>query len=351
MNIEELFFELLRVAIGNQVFLSHTPCADEWGELYAMAKKQSLVGVCFAGVQRLQSQRQAPNSWGNEQGELLYLQWMGMAAKIQQKNEVLNAQCVTLQAQLTSEGMHSCILNGQGNAALYYPWLTLLRQSGDIDVWIEGGRDSVLNYVQSVCPTEDVRDNHAALNVFKDTEVEAHFRPATLRNPFKNKNLQSFFEKEGQACFLNSIELKGGTISVPTCEFNLVYQLVHIFEHFYTEGVGLRQVMDYYFVLRTVMNGTEGSGRYREAKKVISGLGLDRFASALMWVIKTFIGHDNTSTSSAQADYGNFFLGNRTKRTVGSCLMRSCCRETSGNKTIGRKECTILSGVHSGWCI
>lgn len=156
--------------------------------------------------------------------------------------------------------------------------------------------------------TEDVRDNHAALNVFKDTEVEAHFRPATLRNPFKNKKLQSFFEKEGQACFLNSIELKGGTISVPTCEFNLVYQLVHIFEHFYTEGVGLRQVMDYYFVLRTVMNGTEGSGRYREAKKVISGLGLDRFASALMWVIKTvFIGHDNTSTSSAQADYGNFF--------------------------------------------
>lgn len=40
---DKLFFELIRVAIGNQVCLSHTPSADEWGELYAMAKKQPIV--------------------------------------------------------------------------------------------------------------------------------------------------------------------------------------------------------------------------------------------------------------------------------------------------------------------
>lgn len=60
MNIENTFFELIQVAIGTWICLSHTPSTDEWGELYAMAKKQSLVGVCFAGVQRLQLQRQEP---------------------------------------------------------------------------------------------------------------------------------------------------------------------------------------------------------------------------------------------------------------------------------------------------
>ena len=52
-DINNLFFELIQVALGTRICLSHTPRADEWGELYSMAKKLSLVGVCFAGVQKL----------------------------------------------------------------------------------------------------------------------------------------------------------------------------------------------------------------------------------------------------------------------------------------------------------
>lgn len=48
------------MSLGTRICLSHSPSADEWGELYKMAKKQSLVGVCFAGVQKLQMQRQEP---------------------------------------------------------------------------------------------------------------------------------------------------------------------------------------------------------------------------------------------------------------------------------------------------
>ena len=39
MTTEQLFFELIQVAIGTRICLSHTPSVDEWGELYAMAKK------------------------------------------------------------------------------------------------------------------------------------------------------------------------------------------------------------------------------------------------------------------------------------------------------------------------
>ena len=325
MNTEKLFFDLVRVSIGQQVCLSQTPSESEWGELYAMAKKQSLVGVCFAGVQRLVVQRQGPP-------EMLYLTWMGMAAKIQQRNEVVNRQCVDLQKRLSADGLWSCILKGQGNAALYQckvskvssdaADLSMLRQSGDIDVWIEGGRKKVVDYVQQVAPTDDIRDNHAALNVFDSTEVEAHFRPATLRNPIRNKRLQKFFERTSDDCISHEIDLAGGKINVPTTEFNLVYQLVHIFEHFYTEGVGMRQVMDYYFVLRAANKkvcashpsdslssrdwpaaSSEGSIKFQEVSNVITDLGLDRFASALMWVIKTvFIGHDDHN------DDDNYFL-------------------------------------------
>ena len=110
-NINTLFFELIQVAIGTRICLSHTPSADEWGKLYAMAKKQSLVDVCFAAVQRLPEDERPQ--------EMLYLTWMGMAAKIQQRNEVVNRQCVELQAKLSANGLRSSILKGQGVAALY----------------------------------------------------------------------------------------------------------------------------------------------------------------------------------------------------------------------------------------
>lgn len=49
--IEQLFFELIRVATGMQNTLSKTLSTLEWKQLYDMAKKQSLVGICFVSIQ------------------------------------------------------------------------------------------------------------------------------------------------------------------------------------------------------------------------------------------------------------------------------------------------------------
>ena len=134
MNIERLFFELLRVSIGASGCLSRTPTDEEWKALYDMAKKQSLVGVCFAGVQKLVEQQQTSE-------EMLYLTWMGMAAKIQQRNEVVNQQCVEVQRMIAERGYRSCIIKGQSNHPNYTSTgsvqvqdLAMLRQSGDIDI-------------------------------------------------------------------------------------------------------------------------------------------------------------------------------------------------------------------------
>lgn len=183
-DINKLFFELIQVAIGTRICLSHTPSADEWSELYNIAKKQSLVGVCFAGVQKLQTQRQEPP-------EMTYLTWMGMAAKIQQRNEVITRQCVELQAKLSADGFHSCILKGQGVAQYYPDHLRILRQSGDIDIFVEGGFEKVITAAQKIARVGTCSYVHAEWEVFDDTEVELHYRPSTLRNLIKK---QSFTE-------------------------------------------------------------------------------------------------------------------------------------------------------------
>lgn len=286
--IEQLFFELLRVAIKVQNTLSRIPSAEEWDKLYRMSKKQSLVGISFAGIQRVVEYEKIYHCG---MPELLYFTWMGMAAKIQQRNEVVNRQCVELQEKLSADGFRSYIMKGQAVGSLYGQ-IGLLRQSGDIDVFLEGGLNKVLAYARTYGGVAKVNELEMSVSIFTDTEVEFHYRPFIMRNPFKNRRLQKYFESQEKKQFSNYLILdkeKELSICAPTVEFNLVHQLVHTYHHFITEGVGLRQLMDYYFVIQA-----SNAEDIRECKKIVENLGLNRFASALMWVIKTvFVGHDN----------------------------------------------------------
>lgn len=266
IRIEDIFFELLLVAIGNADCLSHTPTDKEWKALYDMAKKQSLVGVCFAGVQKLVEQQRAPE-------EMLYLTWMGMAAKIQQRNEVVNRQCVVLQASLAGDGFRSCILKGQG-VARFYGSIAGLRQSGDIDIWVEGRRDNTIkNLREKGINIKEADIHHGVAECFRETEVEIHFKPSWFYNPFTYRTFNNWIDSKSNDCFCNE---KGGIIT-PTTEFNLVYLVIHIYRHFLSEGVGIRQLMDYYFVLLASNEIERANANY-----VLRKLGLERFSSAIM---------------------------------------------------------------------
>lgn len=121
------------------------------------------------------------------------------------------------------------------------------------------------------------------VEVFLDTEVEFHYRPMVLRDPFKNRRLQQYFDENAAIQFENTVLLdkeKGLKIKAPTNTFNLVHQLVHIYLHFITGGVGLRQLMDYYFVLKACQIVDQSEGL-----EVIHQIGLDRFAGGLSWVL------------------------------------------------------------------
>lgn len=283
MKQERLFFELIRVAIGNAVCLSHTSTAAEWNELYAMAKKQSLVGICFAGVQRLQMQQQCPP-------EQLYLQWMGMAAKIQQRNDVLNRRCAELQAKLSDCGLRSAVLKGQGVASLYDEPLRALRQSGDIDLWVDASKEKVVELARKTGSKDKVSYLHIGANFFNDTEVELHYRPTYMRNPFHNKGMQEFCELHKQDWITHD------RLVVPSEEFNVVYLLSHIYRHLFGMGIGMRQIMDYYFVLVNVKTSTGLSTGSRElsancsVNSILKSLGLYNFAGAVMYVLQEVFG-------------------------------------------------------------
>lgn len=176
-----------------------------------------------------------------------------MTAKIQQKNDVVNRQCVELQKKLSKENLQLCILKGQSAACLYGDELSRLRQSGDTDAWVNASRKDIIKYVQKIAHTTNVREHHMELEAFDETEVEIHFWPAVIRHFLKNRKLQSWFEGKRNEVFCNHINLHGSsdlTICAPTQEFHAVQQMAHMYHHLFDSGIGLRQVMDYYFMLK-----------------------------------------------------------------------------------------------------
>lgn len=187
--IAQLFFELIRVSIGTQVTLSKPPSAEEWKELYAMAKKQSLVGICFAGVQKASPQpspegkgeKSLPSGGDLEEvyiPEMLYLIWMGMAAKIQQRNEVMNDHTQKALELFHKDGFECTTLKGQGIANLYGS-LAGLRQSGDIDLWVQGGRMKLYDYsLKTFGKLEGLTYHHIHFPIWVDVEIEANTWPS-----------------------------------------------------------------------------------------------------------------------------------------------------------------------------
>ena len=277
-----LFFSLIRLSIGSSDTLCRNPFGDEWDKLYRMAVKQSLVGVCFAGGKRYMNAAQQRGETSNIPHKLYY-QWLGTAVQIQQRNELMNTRCVELQFKLSSSGFTSSILKGQGVAALYGE-LKDLRQPGDIDVYVDCGREKAIEYARSIGQGNiDWDYKHLHLKVFKDTEVEMHYRPEVLLNLVKNRRLKRWFRSDEVQ---KQIFQQNGEIITPSVVFNLFYILLHIYRHFLYEGVGLRQLMDYYFVLRTTNMQDDKS----KSLAAIEAFGMKRFAKGVMWIMQHVFG-------------------------------------------------------------
>lgn len=325
-NINNLFFNLIRVAIGTQDTLTRVPSAHEWDLLYAMAKKQSLVGICFAGVKRL-CDSETEDYCG--MSERLYFRWIGMAAKIKKRNYLVNWRCVELQDGLAEEGFRSCILKGQSAAYYYGEHLACLRQSGDIDVWVDASRRDILNFVQRVAPTTNVREHHVEFGFCHDTEVEIHFWPAVIRHFLKNRRLQKWFDGKRDVVFDNHIDLHGPmdlTICAPTPEFHAVQQMAHMYHHLFESGLGFRQVLDYFFVLCSIDRLDDSEATRAEVYEAITWIGMKRFAGALMYVLQKAMGLDRSKMlcepNEADGDFllnelmlmGNFGRGDTRKK-------------------------------------
>ena len=248
---QRIFFEFLRFCIGTVQEVPSSLKGADWRVLYAMARKQCLVGVLFDGIKRL------PADVGMDKG--LLFQWMAQNQTLRKANARLDKAAVEVAEWFGRKGFRTCVLKGQGNALLYPPGME--RTPGDIDLWVDGGDRKVVSFVRSLSPDEKVCYHHIGFPEYNGVEVEVHFRPSFLFCFRHNRCLQGYYERVMDGQFAHKVKLgEQGEVAVPKAEFNLIFQLTHIFTHLMNEGIGLRQLLDYFFVLKNTnfIGNTDG---------------------------------------------------------------------------------------------
>lgn len=280
--LEDALFTLLRIGLGvaEPQPSGFALSAEDWERLYSMAGEQSVLGIAYAGIERLPKDAQPPME--------LAFQWASEAETVRGHNRLVNGVAVRLTQLFAAEGRRSAILKGAANARLYPD--EFIRQCGDVDIWVEGGRKNVLKLLKEKNLIAGelslmmlyAAPHHVDLAPGPDgIHVEVHFEPSSgNKDPFANWRMMRYLAGEiAKAC------MAPGGFCVPSIKFALAMQLSHIQRHFLMKGVGLRQIVDYYVLLQ---NSTEAD-RTKVAAR-LRAFGLSHMAGALMWVLGEKLG-------------------------------------------------------------
>ncbi len=274
---KRIFFDFLAYSLSGNRETPQFVNAIDWDEMYRIGSEQSLLGVLFCGISQLPKEA-AP-------GRELLLKWYSAAEQIRRRNIVMNNATAEVYRLITHEGAAACVLKGQGNAVMYADPYS--RTSGDIDVWMNCGRKAVRRIGRKLFrEKDDIRFHHYEFVYNGGVDVELHVYPSIMNNPFYNRRMRKWFGSMFGMQSNNVAELPGGgCAAVPTPAFNVVYQLAHVYHHFFDEGIGLRQLVDYMHVLMAYGKERE----HADCVNTLRRLGLYKFAGAVSWVLREML--------------------------------------------------------------
>ena len=270
----EQFFSLLRYALGAASSFDACPTEAEWRYIYEQGVRQSVIALLFTAVNRLRDEQEPPLE--------LTMKWATEAEDVRALNALLNSESKRLTDLFEGEGFHTAILKGQANARLYPDPMS--RQPGDIDIFVDGGKERVgalLTRLGMIAEGEQPQVHHWHLpEGFSEVIVEVHHRPLprTDSDTRHTDRIMAYLQGE----FETATTFCPEGFRVPSIAYALVMQLSHLRRHAITGGgIGLRQVIDYYVLLNHATDA-----ELQQLRIQVKHFGMKQFAAALMWMLQ-----------------------------------------------------------------
>ena len=268
-NANRLFFELLLVNTNARKALHRSYTEEEWNDALVIAQQQAIEGVLLSAIERLPDNQRPP--------KMVLLQWIGSVQMLEPYSIKIAEASDCVVKYFRENGFACNILKGSA-VARYYPQPER-RQSGDVDVWVDGGREKIYDFARKFDKDGKlygVNYHHIHFHLLDEVHIEVHIWPSFLSSPLRNRRLQMF----------SNLHRPSMDTDYPSLAFDRVFILLHCYRHMCDDGVGLRQIMDYFYVLKQGFNEDDKA----DAVNWIKQLGMRRFARGLMWVLKDYFG-------------------------------------------------------------
>ena len=308
--MQQIVFELLRVAIGNKECLSSHLTDEEWEEVYSVCERQEVVGLAFRAIERLPREQQPPTA--------LMEKWTHEVEVLKQRNGLIAKRCLEVCEYYAKQGMISYVLMPLGEDSCHE----------DIDILCcpkekKDGKFGLIEYVnfQYVSSTYHLKPKVVRQVVDWKTgsfPVDVRFKFSYLNCPWHDRWLQKWVEERMLSVRLT---IGDGGYPVPSNIFNVVYQLIHLYRKLFCESIRFSHLYDYYLALRKFRDEglgfrdeslgfrDESLGEKDSVMNIIEHVGMKKFAGAVMYVLQTVFGMpDEYLICKPDARHGSFVL-------------------------------------------
>ncbi len=215
----------------------------DYEEVMRLAEEQSVVGLVTAGLEHVVDVKMPQE---------VLLQFIGQTLQIEQQNNAMNDFVAGLIREMRKEGIYALLVKGQGVAQCYEK--PLWRAPGDVDLFLSDENyersKSFLKTKASSIEQEYLREKHLGMTI-DDWLVELHGSlycglSSRIERELDNVRNDTFY---GGA--VRSWDNGGVQIFQLKAENDAFYVFTHILQHFFKEGLGMRQVCDWCRLLWT----------------------------------------------------------------------------------------------------
>ncbi len=299
LPIEILFSSLRSALFGGDVEAEvyQNLTAEEWQQLFRMAAQQGVVAIVYDVVAQLPKESQPPRSTN--------IQWALSVEAIENRHEMQRKTSALLANLWAEQGIQTIVMKGLA-IGTYFPQ-PAHRECGDLDCFLvkDGCTTSdgyeVANQICEQIGAKVSRDYYKDATIkYRGLLVENHRFYLPIRGGRKVKELERHLEK---------IALRGRTslvpdtkLIVPSADFNALFLTIHGLNHFLSEGIKLRHILDWALLLKAEQNNIDWTEFYEWADR----MHMTRFADALTAISVKYFGLEITNpaihTTSPYAD-------------------------------------------------
>ena len=282
MGFNKAYLDFLRYTIEIEAEIPASAYSIDWKNYLQYCNRQGIIGLVFDGLQR--SDLRISQS--------VLFEWISFAESIKAQNKLINRRIIQTVDFLHEKDCNCVILKGQANGLMYPN--PEMRSPGDIDVWASSMSDGrskwddvhIIRMVLKECPKAHYSIHHIKLPIFKDVSVEVHYRPIYMANWFADRKLQRYISNIEDKQFANKVSFEGGKIGCLTDDFNLVYQMLHMYHHFFETRNSFKQFIDYYYLLK---KANSDNIDFKDTADRFRDFGVQKYASGVMWIMSNVL--------------------------------------------------------------